>query len=335
MSKIKLETEIKKLYRRLGVNDIPFIWASSMPVGAMLAPILAHTKELTKESITLAHDEARILALGAPDRALVEKHRGSLSHRTKSGGKGAYCKQPGGSIGLKMPRTAPGTGAWPHDNASGIILQAGIERTRTRIHILYEARVKYHFMMDYFMGREFLLEHGRYVTFWPNKRFCVVCDKPTRVLLNNNRQAHSTEKPAIRYSDGWSIAAVGGIPVPLRFFKDRDLLTPKVIQRTPNVETKRALIELYGYERYLHDTDAHLVDQNTDQDGREQNLWSFGVTMNVGINLLEVFNSTPEPDGTFKKYFLQVPSTIHHIHTALNWMLDDRHDLNLKMRIET
>ena len=62
------------------------------------------------------------------------------------------------------------------------------------------------------------------------------------------------------------------------------------------------LVERIGAERYMTLAKAKLV--NRDDWGA---LWA--ISAPVPMRIVELVNSTPEPDGTAKRYFLRVPET--------------------------
>ncbi len=349
--KAETELQIKRLYRVCNKDDrIPIIFVSSPPVGAFLAPMLASkTKRisdvLTQRMIDTSIHEAEILALGDPGKrrdALVNTYYDVLSHEN-DGGNGAAIGAR--SLSMTMLRYSPGTNTpatrtrrplsdpahVPLDSAVLPVVRGTTEYVRERLHMLFKRRVRYHGVVT-----KDQLDDLACLMFWPNLRFCVVTQNPTVLLRNNNRQAHSTERYAIKFRDGWGVAAVSGVHVPSKYIENPVFLTPDVIRRTKNVETKRALMELYGYERWLTESKATLLHTDRDQDDRPRKLWHLHVDGRQDVNLLEVFNSTPELDGEHKKYFLQVPRDRNNIQNALSWMVSDRMGFrNLTMRIET
>lgn len=333
---------LKHMYRSAGLHDAPIIMASSFPVGAFLAPMLAHEPVITDKVIKQVKRDARELAFGDPTKSLIQKYRGRVSHDNISGG--AWTNQPGGnSVVIQRAwrsfRTEPLLAGWERRNDNGMALntaqavaRAGAELVRSRIHRHFKARVKYHNLVE-------IIEH---IACWPNKRFIVVCEPPTRILRNNNRQLHSTEKLAVRFPDGWGLAAINGVVIPTIYLHQRKKLTLDVIRKTSNVEVKRALIELYGYEAWLVDSKATLIHEDIDRVGKPRRLWQmdkgtgdFLSWRQPGINLLEVVNSTPELDGSYKKYFLQVTSNINRVDEALRWMLHEEMRFSEAALIET
>jgi hypothetical protein len=86
------------------------------------------------------------------------------------------------------------------------------------------------------------------------------------------------------------------------------------------------LIERFGEERLVREGSARLVHE--DETGR---LWSRVVDWDAfrgapwrrptdePIMMVEVLNSTPEPDGSRKTYFLRVPPTMTTAREAVAW----------------
>lgn len=46
--------------------------------------------------------------------------------------------------------------------------------------------------------------------FLPSSRYYIVCDRPTKILLNNQGQLHGEEEPAIQFMDGFGLYAKHG-----------------------------------------------------------------------------------------------------------------------------
>ena len=67
--------------------------------------------------------------------------------------------------------------------------------------------------------------------------------------------------------------------------------------------TAPILLDRIGYERFLDLAGTHLVAQ--DDFGK---LWRSELRIDgEPLHVVEVVNSTPEPDGTHRRYFLRVP----------------------------
>ena len=141
-----------------------------------------------------------------------------------------------------------------------------------------------------------------------HEEFCIVCDRPELIRVDAANRPHCEDGPSHQWRDGWSLYHWHGMRIP----EDREyvihspgLITLQGIEREVNAEVRRVMIEKYGYERYLRESKAVLVDECPDDHGlkglRTAKLWRIGE-----ITMLDVLNSTPEPDGTTKRYVIPV-----------------------------
>jgi hypothetical protein len=76
------------------------------------------------------------------------------------------------------------------------------------------------------------------------------------------------------------------------------------------------MIERYGYGRYMTDCGGTLAHED-----RIGKLWRHKNSGARGdeISVVEVVNGTPEPDGSFKRYFLSVPPECQTATEAVAW----------------
>lgn len=146
------------------------------------------------------------------------------------------------------------------------------------------------------------------------KGICLVADYPTEVVVDQQLRAHNGEGPAITFSDDYKNFAMFGLNVPRHLIEGRDSLTIDDIDKTENVEIRRFMIELYGSSRFMVDSGAKLIHE--DEFGK---LYRKELPDDEPIVMLSVINSTMEPDGTYKNYFLRVPPRITTAREAVAW----------------
>jgi len=77
---------------------------------------------------------------------------------------------------------------------------------------------------------------------------------------------------------------------------------------------RRCMIEIMTPERYIYEGNAMRVSE--DETGV---LWSKVWTSWDAWAAVEVINGTPEPDGTHRHYYLQVPPTVRTARQAVAW----------------
>ncbi len=110
-----------------------------------------------------------------------------------------------------------------------------------------------------------------------------------------------------------------GVTVDRAVVLQPETITLEAIDTESNVERRRVLVERFGAERLIRG--AELVHE--DETGR---LWRrgfrngrWGSPTDEPLTMLEVVNSTPEPDGSRKTYFLRVPPNMWAARGAVPW----------------
>ena len=87
-------------------------------------------------------------------------------------------------------------------------------------------------------------------------------------------------------------------------------ITVDVIEKESNAEVRRVMIQRYGPERYLRDSGATIVHE------LPKNYFVSGLAGarllrkdregDTPIIMIDVENSTPDPDGSYKRYMLRI-----------------------------
>ena len=149
---------------------------------------------------------------------------------------------------------------------------------------------------------------------WWHEDVCVISDRPKAINLDKQGRLHSLNSKAIEYRDDWGIYCVNGVTVEDYVVMNPEKITVKDIEKEQNSEVKRIKIERYGQDKYLKDSNAELV--STDLYGK---LWRKEIPNDEPLVMVELLNSTPEPDGHFKTYFLRVPPTVKTCHEGVSW----------------
>lgn len=134
---------------------------------------------------------------------------------------------------------------------------------------------------------------------WPFEDFCVMTDRPSHIHTDEQNRLSSTETSAIGWRDGWGLHLVNGISVPSDIIEDKSSITIARITHENNQELRRIMTDLYGHERFMKDAGGRVIAE--DEMGK---VWR--AENPDPFVLVEVRNSTPEPDGSFKTYWLPV-----------------------------
>ena len=150
--------------------------------------------------------------------------------------------------------------------------------------------------------------------FLPHENICWVSERHSILNRDDKGRLHSFNAPAVMYPDGWAIYAVHGVRVPEYVIINPDKITVEDIETEVNAEIRRVKIDRYGQEKFLKDSNSNKI--HSDNMGT---LWRKDIPNDEPIVMVELINSTPEPDGEFKHYFLRVPPTITNASEAVAW----------------
>ena len=147
----------------------------------------------------------------------------------------------------------------------------------------------------------------------------IMLDRPTRSRFDERGRLHAEDGAAFEYPGGPAIWAVHGVVVPADVITDPASITVERIDEASNAEIRRVLTERFGAERLIREGGAELVDE--DDVGR---LWVRRFPRTdwrhpEPVQMVEVRNSTPEPDGSVRTYFLRVPPSISTARAAVAW----------------
>ena len=87
----------------------------------------------------------------------------------------------------------------------------------------------------------------------------------------------------------------------LNLFENPGKITVQMIDAETNAERRRLMVDLFGAVRYIQESGAKLLHED-----RFGKLYRKDQPGDEPLVFVEVLNRTPEPDGTFKHYWLPV-----------------------------
>jgi len=135
---------------------------------------------------------------------------------------------------------------------------------------------------------------------------------PTRITHYQNGKKHGVDADKF----GSIFYYFENIRIPPHFFLQKEKLTIDEVFKHPNSEVRYVGIKLIGLEKVLTDERTQIIDE----------CYSTGMVLfqiegifTEPINYLKVINSTAEPDGTYKNYFLCVPPEMKKCKEAVAW----------------
>ncbi|MEY9928186.1 hypothetical protein ABH926_002820 [Catenulispora sp. GP43] len=149
---------------------------------------------------------------------------------------------------------------------------------------------------------------------WPFENAVILTERPLALRLDDQDRLHRGDGPAVVWSDGFAVYSWRGTPLTEEFGKRLAATTPESIRAEENAELRRMMVEHYTPERFLRDSGAQPLQQ--DEAGK---LWRIEMGDDESIVMVEVVNSSPEPDGTFNVYFLRVPPSTQTAKAGVAW----------------
>jgi hypothetical protein len=148
----------------------------------------------------------------------------------------------------------------------------------------------------------------------PHENVCWLVERPCILRGDAQDRLHSTNGPALEFADGWSVWAWKGVEVPRWLIEQPERITLAAIDDEDNVQVRRCMIEIMTPARFVGLGGAIRIAE--DETGI---LWrKIWLTYDAWA-AVEVINATPEPDGTHKHYFLQVPPEMRSAREAVAW----------------
>ncbi|MBC7997695.1 MAG: hypothetical protein IAF58_07120 [Leptolyngbya sp.] len=144
-----------------------------------------------------------------------------------------------------------------------------------------------------------------------------ICKEPLICSINEEGRFHSDDGPALEYEDGFKLFSLNGVTVSEKTVIAPHTLSVEEIDAEINLEIRRVMMERFGIGRYVLDSNAQVVSE--DEVGI---LYRKLMTGDEPISLVRVKNSTPEPDGSIREYFLRVPPWVTTPKEAVAWTFD-------------
>jgi hypothetical protein len=99
-----------------------------------------------------------------------------------------------------------------------------------------------------------------------HSEFCIVCDFPEVIRVDDQRRPHCTDGPSHRWRDGWSLYHWHGVPVPRHWIEQRDTLDPAEVLQAKNVEQRAAGAAIVGWPKMIDRLERRIIDGDPDSD---------------------------------------------------------------------
>lgn len=149
----------------------------------------------------------------------------------------------------------------------------------------------------------------------PHERVCWLSDRHDVLEVDALGRLHSAAGPAVRYRDDWCFFAWKGVEVPAWMILHPERIQAYLVERERNPVIRHCMIEIMTPRRYIESgAPSRFAVDDVGTLWRKQ--W---LDWRDAWAAVEVINGTPEPDGTRKHYFLQVPPDMRTPTEAVAW----------------
>lgn len=161
-----------------------------------------------------------------------------------------------------------------------------------------------------------LMQCAKTMGWWaPYDTTAIIQERHRVIKRDDDGRLHCPDGPSVAYADGFECFFWRGLRISRKIIMEPESIAVGDIDAERNAEIRRVMVERYGMERYVRDSNAKLVHE--DSWGK---LYRKEQTRDEAIQMVELVNSTPEPDGSFKNYMLRVPPTITTAKAAAAWL---------------
>jgi hypothetical protein len=152
------------------------------------------------------------------------------------------------------------------------------------------------------------LKEAEGAQWWPNRNFILASDRPSQLNRDTAGRLHSLDSPALEWRDGSALYYVNGVAVSRLVVMEPEKITTKMIDDEQNAEVRRVMMERFGIARYITESGGQVIHSDVDQLGFPRRLLKRDMPGGSPVMVVEVKNSSLEPDGSRRTYHLGV----HH-----------------------
>lgn len=150
---------------------------------------------------------------------------------------------------------------------------------------------------------------------WGFSGAVILVELPRTAHLDASLLLHHPSGPALEFPDGLQAWAWDGVLVDRQIIEHRGPFAPAEVFRQTNSEIRRIMIEKSGYEQFLAQPEIVPLHRN-----RRGELFRIQMGPQAEpLAVVRVRNSTPEPDGSFRYYYLRVPPRVRTVDEAVAW----------------
>lgn len=135
---------------------------------------------------------------------------------------------------------------------------------------------------------------------------------PTRITWYRNGRKHGLD------ADKWGSISYyyEGVRIPPHFYTKPDSLSITEVLAHNNTEVRYVGIKIVGMDKVLESNRTTIIHKDEE---KNQILFQIKGIFEEPVSYVKVVNSTQEPDGTYKDYYLCVPPDMKTCKQAVAW----------------
>lgn len=149
---------------------------------------------------------------------------------------------------------------------------------------------------------------------WPHRWLCVVSEAPSALHRDDRARLHHPRGPAVQFCDGFSVHAWHGTTVPKAWITAPAKLPPRVALTRPNLEQRRAALEIIGWKRVVDELQPRFIDTDADP--------AVGQLLEADLPELGPARFLKVRCGTGREFVLAVPRWMRTAAEANAWTYD-------------
>ena len=144
--------------------------------------------------------------------------------------------------------------------------------------------------------------------------FCLVCDFPEFIKVDDQNRPHCEDGPSHRWRDGWSLYHWHGVAIPSEWIENKIQLSAATAIKWENIEQRRCACEIIGWDKILVELNSRVIDKDNDPEiGEllEVDLPDIGKELFIRVKC-----------GTGRNFAIPVPPNMKSALEAQAWMWD-------------
>jgi hypothetical protein len=265
----RAEAAIAALYRDVGADPPPFVWVSSPAAAAEVFLSRTPPGAFLRDRFTNPGNQTDRID-DALWGFLSREHEGPLDElmkmkerlRARLGDQLGRCV--GAAVAARVGSRFPGSGSAEGPRFEGAP-RGQHEAYWIAMHTFARDVVGVWYPRLWSRRLDLWAEAARACNrWWPFERCCVISERPSAIRWDQAGRLHGAAGPAVTFRDGFGCYVWRGIWVPPSWIESPQSFEPARALTWPNLEQRRAAVEILGWGRIIDACTSLLIDKDPD-----------------------------------------------------------------------